>query len=472
MREFMEVEGNKRAERSTGESADDSVVLQMRNQAVGNSSGEGDLSLNITEGPSGFHGYNERKIFPHRHGFHKGSPSARGLSSPRESLRTDSAIDGESSSLLNKDCESGSTPRGLSNRVLVARVLSVFSNRSLSLPVRRESDISSSISGSVRQTRCLRKTTSNIAKTPAKVSRSLSVPPRSVILVRNASFPASMASNGTENNGPVNIESGDKEIPEDEAVCRICLIELSEVEGNPLKMECSCKGDLALAHEECAVKWFRIRGNKLCDICGQEVQNLPVTLLRVQSSVENNGGQQQASGSPQASELEGHRYWHEMTILVLISTLSYFCFFEQLLVRTMRSRALVVSIPSSLLVGFLASIPACLIVYKEYIWAYAAFQFALVIILLHLFYSMLHFGPVIAIFTSTLIGCGTAISINALVLEFFSLRSRLRQGLVHPHSGVRDAQNDEMLRSTAETHGGGAQPTQYPATQGHENFPS
>lgn len=92
--------------------------------------------------------------------------------------------------------------------------------------------------------------------------------------------------------------------------------------------------------------------------------------------------------------------------------------------------------------------------------------------LVNIQFPQLHFGPVIAIFTSTLIGCGTAISINALVLEFFSLRSRLRQGLVHPHSGVRDAQNDEMLRSTAETHGGGAQPTQYPATQGHENFPS
>ncbi|KAF3789805.1 hypothetical protein EJ110_NYTH17700, partial [Nymphaea thermarum] len=227
-----------------------------------------------------------------------------------------------------------------------------------------------------------------ISKTPAKVSRSLSVPPRSVILVRNASFPASMAVTGSENNGPVHIEIGDEEIPEDEAVCRICLIELSEVDGNPLKLECSCKGDLALAHEECAVKWFRIRGNKLCDICGQEVQNLPVTLLRVQSSVENNSRQQQTSGAAQTSELQGHRHWHEMTILVLISTLSYFCFFEQLLVQTMRSRALVISIPSSLIVGFLASISASLIVYKEYIWAYAAFQFALVIILLHLFYSM------------------------------------------------------------------------------------
>ncbi|KAK9061101.1 hypothetical protein SSX86_018281 [Deinandra increscens subsp. villosa] len=63
--------------------------------------------------------------------------------------------------------------------------------------------------------------------------------------------------------------------------CRICHLSLdltnqdSENEnGIPIELGCSCKEDLAAAHKHCAEAWFKIKGNKTCEICGSIAQNV------------------------------------------------------------------------------------------------------------------------------------------------------------------------------------------------------
>ncbi|XP_010253651.1 PREDICTED: uncharacterized protein LOC104594842 isoform X2 [Nelumbo nucifera] len=141
-----------------------------------------------------------------------------------------------------------------------------------------------------------------------------------------------------------------EDIPEEEAVCRICLVELGE-DGDTLKMECSCKGELALAHRECAIKWFSIKGNKNCDVCKQEVQNLPVTLLRIQNA---QAVRANANRSRQ-TEVSQYRVWQDVPVLVIVSMLAYFCFLEQLLVNKMGTGAIAISLPFSCILGLLSS---------------------------------------------------------------------------------------------------------------------
>ncbi|AED97347.1 unnamed protein product [Arabidopsis thaliana] len=216
-----------------------------------------------------------------------------------------------------------------------------------------------------------------------------------------------------------NTETGDadgEDIPEDEAVCRICLVELCEG-GETLKMECSCKGELALAHKDCALKWFTIKGNKTCEVCKQEVKNLPVTLLRIQSL--------RNSGVPQL-DVSGYRVWQEVPVLVIISMLAYFCFLEQLLVENMGTGAIAISLPFSCILGLLASMTASTMVMRRFVWIYASVQFALVVLFAHIFYSVVKLQPVLSVLLSTFAGFGVCICGSSVMVEFVRWRRRWR----------------------------------------------
>ncbi|KAJ9684464.1 hypothetical protein PVL29_016770 [Vitis rotundifolia] len=59
--------------------------------------------------------------------------------------------------------------------------------------------------------------------------------------------------------------------------CRICHLSLdstNQESGIPIELGCSCKADLAAAHKQCAEAWFKIKGNKICEICGSVARNV------------------------------------------------------------------------------------------------------------------------------------------------------------------------------------------------------
>ncbi|KAK7316517.1 hypothetical protein RJT34_00041 [Clitoria ternatea] len=217
-------------------------------------------------------------------------------------------------------------------------------------------------------------------------------------------------------------EDASEDIPEEEAVCRICLVELGEG-GNTLRMECSCKGELALAHQDCAVKWFSIKGNRTCDVCKQDVQNLPVTLLKI-SNPQTVMWQPLNAPEPQQREITHYRIWQDVSVLVLVSMLAYFCFLEELLVSDLGTRALAISLPFSCVLGLLSSMIASTMVSGSYMWAYGCFQFAIVILFAHVFYAILNINAILSVLLSSFTGFGIAISLNSLLIEYVRWRTR------------------------------------------------
>ncbi|KAL5148960.1 hypothetical protein HKD37_13G035913 [Glycine soja] len=221
-------------------------------------------------------------------------------------------------------------------------------------------------------------------------------------------------------------EDGGEDIPEEEAVCRICFVELGEG-ADTFKLECSCKGELSLAHRECVVKWFTIKGNRTCDVCKQEVQNLPVTLLRVQNGQAHN---MLGADASQYSIVQQnlcnffYRVWQDAPILVVINMLAYFCFLEQLLVSNMGSGAIAMSLPFSCILGLLASMTATTMVRRNHVWIYATVQFCLVVLAGHLFFSLVHMQAVLAILLATFTGFGVVMCGASILMEILKWRGR------------------------------------------------
>ncbi|XVF68597.1 hypothetical protein PTKIN_Ptkin11bG0014700 [Pterospermum kingtungense] len=344
----------------------------------------------------------------------------RSISSDIEKAAASCAPESSSSSLREKP--------SISRTLSLTKIFTPRINRTSSLPVTHmensnpESTSCGSLGGSVNSSR---------KGCALQISRSFSVPvnDKDVKYRRMDSFfrvvpstprvkETEITSNASGGPDAENSDPDGEDIPEEDAVCRICLVELCEG-GETLKMECSCKGELALAHKDCAVKWFTIKGNKTCDVCKQDVQNLSVTLLRIQSIAQNGAASRALQG-----DAHGYRVWQEVPVLVIVSMLAYFCFLEQLLVEKMGTGAIAISLPFSCVLGLLASMTSSTMVKRRFVWVYASIQFALVVFFAHIFYSLVKVQAILSILLATFSGFGVAMSGSSIIVEILRWRRR------------------------------------------------
>ncbi|TKY74769.1 queuine tRNA-ribosyltransferase subunit QTRTD1 [Spatholobus suberectus] len=74
---------------------------------------------------------------------------------------------------------------------------------------------------------------------------------------------------------------------EGERICRICHLtsgQLSDAtavgtansatSADLIHLGCACKDELGIAHVHCAEAWFKLKGNRLCEICGEAAKNV------------------------------------------------------------------------------------------------------------------------------------------------------------------------------------------------------
>ncbi|RYQ82036.1 hypothetical protein Ahy_B10g100611 isoform A [Arachis hypogaea] len=77
------------------------------------------------------------------------------------------------------------------------------------------------------------------------------------------------------------------ESSEGERICRICHLASGRssdatavgtangaTSTDLIQLGCSCKDELGIAHVHCAEAWFKLKGNRLCEICGETAKNV------------------------------------------------------------------------------------------------------------------------------------------------------------------------------------------------------
>ncbi|PWA44980.1 zinc finger, RING-CH-type, Zinc finger, RING/FYVE/PHD-type [Artemisia annua] len=161
-----------------------------------------------------------------------------------------------------------------------------------------------------------------------------------------------------------------------------------------LTLECGCKGELSLTHKECAYKWFSMKGDRTCEVCKQEIMNLPLIFPT-------------------------YRVWRDAPILLIMSILVYICFLMILWGKQLSVGALGISVPFGSLFGLIGSMISTTIVRRRHAWIYATAQFMLVVVFALVFhYSKLHVPGILSALLDIFAGFGGSMC-GAFILYLF-----------------------------------------------------
>ncbi|KAE8663025.1 Kinase protein with tetratricopeptide repeat domain [Hibiscus syriacus] len=120
-------------------------------------------------------------------------------------------------------------------------------------------------------------------------------------------------------------------LAEVEKDCRICHLGLesnSHESGVPIELGCSCKDDLAAAHKHCAEAWFKIRGNKTCEICHSIAHNV-VGVTEIEStdqSNETNSSTAMPAVMVPTPHINSRNFWHGHRLLNFLLACMVFAF--------------------------------------------------------------------------------------------------------------------------------------------------
>ncbi|KZV18539.1 hypothetical protein F511_21567 [Dorcoceras hygrometricum] len=137
---------------------------------------------------------------------------------------------------------------------------------------------------------------------------------------------ASLMADYSDSPVDIDVESGGvggkradmRRIERDCRICHLSLVSRSPGLGVAIELGCCCKDDLAAAHRHCAETWFKIKGNKTCEICNSVARNIvgPNDIEALQEQTGDNGATSATATSSAVAQstsetrscLNGHRF--------------------------------------------------------------------------------------------------------------------------------------------------------------------